>query len=304
MDVAASIGKRASLCFPAILHLILIEIIMLPLFQFAVFMFLRDAMVDIAILGRGGECGVCESATNRACIVAKYRVFLMSLGLVRPSCNDGGWVDWAGWVPLGLHWISSSLVAWIWFGVVVRFLIKISLRTPMGSGHYLKFLWQTRVSRWYTLSCRVLEVLAAFSVFALFAAAFAYMGTDALVWAFREKLIEGLFVLISMRQFTRPVLPSFNFAIEDFERIRFKLGIIFNSNAIVHELHADFCRAFADGVSVVEDADEGAIHSMLKTASTNNKTNNKKSRVGPSEPGSRPSHAWTSDSKAKAEPNS
>eukprot|EP00434_Breviolum_minutum_P044813 symbB.v1.2.040073.t1/scaffold6955.1/size14280/1 len=60
-----------------------------------------------------------------------------------------------------------------------------------------------------------------------------YMGTDALVWAFREKLIEGLFVLISMRQFTRPVLPSFNFAIEDFERV---------------------------GVSVVEDADEGPIH--------------------------------------------
>jgi len=103
-----------------------------------------------------------------------------------------------------------------------------------------------------------------------------------------------------MRQFTRPVLPSFNFAIEDFERIRFKLGIIFNSNAIVHELHADFCLAFADGVSVVEDADEGVIHSMLKTASTNNK----KSRVVPSEPGFRPSHAWTSDSKAKAEPNS
>ena len=238
---------------------------------------------------------MCESATTRGCIVAKYRVFLMSLGLVRPSCNDDGWVDWAGWVPLGLNWISLSLVAWIWFGVVIRFLIKIPLRTPMGSGHYLKFLWQTRVSRWYTISCRVLEVLAALSVFALFAAAFAYMGTEALVWAFREKLIEGLFV-ISMRQFTRPVLPSF--AIEDFERIRFKLGIIFNSKAIVHELHADFCRAFADGVSVVEDKDERAIHSMLQTASSNNK----KSRIGPSEPGSRPSHAWTSGS--KAEPNS
>jgi len=44
-------------------------------------------------------------------------------------------------------------------------------------------------SRWYTLSCRILEVLAALSVFAFFAAAFAYMGTDAPVWAFREKLI-------------------------------------------------------------------------------------------------------------------
>ena len=296
MDVAASIRERASLCLPAILHLVLVEMIMLPLFQFAVFMFLRDSMVDIAILGRGGECGVCESATNRGCIVAKYRVFLMSLGLVRPSCNDGGWVDWAGWVPLGLNWVSLSLVAWIWFGVVIRFLIKIPLKTPMGSGHYLKFLWQTRVSRWYTISCRVLEVLAVLAIFALFAAAFAYMGTESLVWAFREKLIEGLFVIISMRQFTRPVLPSFNFAIEDFERIRFKLGIIFNSNAIVHELQADFCRAFADGVSVVEDADEGAIHSMLKTSTA---SNNKKSRVAAGS--GRPGHAWTAESEVKAE---
>ena len=70
-----------------------------------------------------------------------------------------------------------------------------------------------------------------------------------------------------MRQFCRPVSPCFNFGIEDFERIRFKLGIIFNSNAIVHELHGDFCRAFAEGVRMVDQVeDAGTIRSMLKTA--------------------------------------
>ena len=70
-----------------------------PVCRFHVF---EGRYVEIAFLGRG-KCGVCECAANRACIVAKYRVFLMSLGLIRPSCNDGGWVDWAGWVPLGLN---------------------------------------------------------------------------------------------------------------------------------------------------------------------------------------------------------
>ena len=243
---------------------------MLPLFQFAVFIFLRDCMFEIAVQSRGGACAFCALGRDLDCVEAKYNWWLLSLSAVTLSCNDGGYIHSSGYAPLAIIWICFLLVAFIWFGTIARFFMKIPLNTPMGSGHYLKFLWETRLCRWYTVACRILEVVAVVSIFVLFAAATAYMGADALAWVFREKLVEGLFVIISMRQFTRPVLPCFNFDIEDFERIRFKLGIIFNSNAIVHELHGDFCRAFADGVSLVEDvSDQGAIHSMLKSTSNN-----------------------------------
>lgn len=36
----------------------------------------------------------------------------------------------------------------------------------------------------------------------------------------------------------------------DFERICFQLGIVFNSNAIVHEFHGDFVAELSEKVSV------------------------------------------------------
>lgn len=257
-----NMASTFSLCFPAILHLLLVELIVLPLFQFAIFSFLHGCLVEVAIF-KLGECGACET---RECLWQKYRWWLLTLGIVHSDCGDGG-VHLAGYVPLCLFWLSLLVVACLWFGMAMNFLLKMPLSTPMGPGHYLKFLWQSRTARWYLAACRLLEIMACGGVFALLAAAFAFLGTRALVWALQEKLIEGLFVIISMRQFTRPVSPCFNFGIEDFERIRFKLGIIFNSNAIVHELHGDFCRAFADGVRVVDQMeDAGTIRSMLKTA--------------------------------------
>lgn len=233
-----------------------------PLFQFAIFSFLHGCLVEVAIF-KLGECGACET---RECLWQKYRWWLLTLGIVHSDCGDGG-VHLAGYVPLCLFWLSLLVVAWLWFGMAMNFLLKMPLSTPMGSGHYLKFLWQSRTARWYLAACRLLEIMACGGVFALLAAAFAFLGTRALIWALQEKLIEGLFVIISMRQFSRPVSPCFNFGIEDFEHIRFKLGIIFNSNAIVHDLHGDFCRAFADGVRMVDQMeDAGTIRSMLKTA--------------------------------------
>ena len=89
-------------------------------------------------------------------------------------------------------------------------------------------------------------------------------------WAVEEKLLNGIVVLVSMRQFTRPSVPLFDFEMQHFERIRFKIGVLSNSNAIVSLLHGEFCRAFAADVEVVANSkDVEVVRSMLNVPEGN-----------------------------------
>lgn len=262
---------KASFYFPALLHLIFIELIMLPLFQFALYSFLRESMVEMARHSYGGECESCAMGLSPQSRKAFYTEFMWSpknLGSLTAEYGTAGHIGVhpAALVPVVIHYFNLVIVAGLWFSTVIMFCMKIPLSTPIGSGRYLKFLWQTHTSRWYQRVCKVLEVGAPISILICLCAAFSFRGLPAVRWVIEEQLVDGITVVVSMRQFTRPARPRFNFEVEDFEHILFKLRIMHNSNAIVNELHGEFCQAFASTRVKVLDGHEHVNLSMLKFA--------------------------------------
>ena len=276
-----TVCSRGSLCFPAVLHLICIELCVLPVFEFAVFSFLRDTCVDISTFSWGGMCEACAAAaaagdagSNFLSSKAFYGALLWQAPFrgIDPATYDptydsssGMYVDSLVWIPIFVFHISLLLVGLLWLGTVVMFFVKVgSVLTPTGSGKYLKFLWQNRTSLWYSRMAKLLEVGAVCAIIILLGAAFAFRGIDALRWALETKLLDGIVIVISMRQFTRPQVPLFNFKLEDFDKIRFKVGIFSNSSAVINILHGEFCQAFAADLAVVSTEDEvKAVRSML-----------------------------------------
>ena len=219
---------------------------MLPLFQYAVFSFLRlrDATAEIATIS-SGPCGARDSGMTPKDKVDAYASFLWLPSFEATRYRDPAPV---AIVPVGVNYgclmILASVVDPHRPGTVITYCLEVrSLLIPMGSGRYLRFLLRNRTSRWYRRICRCLEVLSLVSSLALFAAAFSFRGTKALRWAIEEKLLNGIVAIVSMRQFTRPSIPFFNFEVQHFERIRFKISVLSNSNANVSLLHGEFCRA-------------------------------------------------------------
>ena len=56
----------------------------------------------------------------------------------------------------------------------------------------------------------------------------------ALMWVLETKLINGLVMAASMRAFTRPIHPTFNFAGESFSGLYFKGALPLPSQALAH----------------------------------------------------------------------
>ena len=80
------------------------------------------------------------------------------------------------------------------------------------------------------------------------------LGFEGLMFIVREKFIEAFMVLTTMRHFTRPVRPCFNFEDEWFAETYFAFPIFKNGNAIVSSLHAGFCEIIAGDSALVPDA--------------------------------------------------
>ena len=138
--------QRLSLCFPAWLHLILVELVMLPLFQYAVYSFLRDALGEIAILSWGGQCGACSEGMTPKAVVSIYGTFLW-LPSFEHTFDRPGYIDTLALVPVGVNYGCLILVSTIWLGTVLAYCLEVrSLLIPMGSGRYLRFLWRNRTS--------------------------------------------------------------------------------------------------------------------------------------------------------------
>lgn len=177
------------------------------------------------------------------------------------------------YIPILLNWSCFLIVVGLWGGTIVYFTKRLPLSTRFGEGKYLRFLWKSRTAASYRRTCLVLEIFAGLSIVVLLAAAFGIAGFRGVSWALQKKFLPGLLVVISMRQFTRPELPAFHFrdeAGQAFERLEFNLTFFFNSNAIVHKLHAEFCKIYAhEEIEVLDGHDKcEAVKDILRRKPT------------------------------------
>lgn len=251
---------------PALLHLVVFEMIMLPLFSFAVFSFLTEGCADILLFM--SDSAEYKDLETRECLVMAYRSALWTADQTPiRGCGPSG--THFIYVPILLNWSCFLIVAGLWLGTVAYFLRRLPLSTRFGEGKYLRFLWKSRTASSYRRTCLVLEILACLAIVSLLAAAFGIAGIKGVIWALQKKFLPGILVVISMRQFTRPELPAFHFrdeAGEAFERMEFNLTFFLNSNAIVHKLHAEFCKTYAqEEIDVVDGHDNcEAVKDILR----------------------------------------
>lgn len=145
---------------PALLHLVAFEMIMLPLFSFAVFSFLTEGCADILLFMSDSEYKDLET---RECLVMAYRSALWTAGqtpIRRCGPNGTQFI----YVPVLLNWSCFLIVAGLWLGTVVYFIRRLPLSTRFGEGKYLRFLWKSRTASSYRRTRLVLEILAGLAI--------------------------------------------------------------------------------------------------------------------------------------------
>lgn len=244
---------------PAIVHLALVEFTGLAVFQFSIFFFLRGLLSEVFMIVRYDLTQVIGAVS--------YRKFL---------CYQEAFVEymWTGWLPPTDCWTLEELrqpddrvrtafyinililfiLLFLALVLSIAFLRTLPLSTPVSSGKYLQFLWQAKMSRSYKIPCRILEGLSVAFLVCLVLINWLLLGFEGLMFIVREKFIEAFMVLTTMRHFTRPVRPCFNFEDEWFAETYFAFPIFKNGNAIVSSLHAGFCEIIAGDSALVPDA--------------------------------------------------
>ncbi|CAE7649888.1 unnamed protein product, partial [Symbiodinium pilosum] len=103
----------------------------------------------------------------------------------------------------------------------------------------------------YRRLCLLIESLALLTTICLLV--FAWM-LGFLIWIIKTKLVTGLVIVASMRAFTRPVHPTFDFASEGFGNLYFRGALPLPSQALAYSITSALVEAeVADGKGLQPD---------------------------------------------------
>ncbi|CAJ1459033.1 unnamed protein product [Effrenium voratum] len=133
---------------PALLHLILFEMNMLPLFYFVMFSFLTEGCADI-VLFKSDEH---KDLQTRECLLRAYYSALWTADQT-PIYRCGPRSTEFIYIPILLNWSYFLIVVGLWGGTIVYFTRRLPLSTRFGEGKYLRFLWKSRTAASYRRTC-------------------------------------------------------------------------------------------------------------------------------------------------------
>ena len=198
------------------------------LFQFAVQDFLAGVAIDDI-----KSTGVPEEDLGCLTQAAHELVWAFQSGHSQSYCFAYVWTPVATALPV-VNWISLVLVFSIWLIPVTSFIREFGVWTSkVNTGQYLQCMFRVRQEVAYRRLCFLLEGFALVITVCLLVLA---GSVGVLVWVIQTKLIGGLVVVASMRAFTRPTHPTFDFASESFASLYFRGALPLPSQALAYTI--------------------------------------------------------------------